>query len=582
MSIGFTTVAVGAGTTVLGQSVTPFNQTSTVPSSTPLASYYKSTGGGLTFYGDNDSTDLVTAQTVPYAELLYPVAVGVQSTVTVNNIPTGTTSSGDPLTTSFVQTATVSDFETVSVDAGVFANTAKQVFSQTGTITDTKTGQSIPYSGTQTTWLAPNVGIVKVQATTAAGGTTISTENLGLRGYTLNGTTHGLGDPFTLIPNPFSRYSTMTGVQPATATNGSIFLTAIASTSGGIIGQMNDSSGALLGKLTFWNANSSVATWFDGSNFEVATVWNSGSAVGLYVQRVTPSGQQLDAPSGYLATTYSHCVASQYVIAVAPAPSGALVLTYCVDNTDTPQIVGVLVNSNGQPSAGGDFVIYSPVGANTNPVVAFNGTNFLVSWMAFPSAGGALYGLRVSQTGSVLDASPVLIGNVSPPTSAMPPSMASDGTNYFLAWEEQRNPGDAASNLSEIYGARISPALTLLDGTASSPGFLLSVNGARGRYDPVVAYNGTEFLAAWEDDNGDPSEVLGVTGVRVSTSGVLTSGAGFEIAISGPEINPASGLSQTSNTPLYLLLSMGASPNATLITWTPLNEGLAGVIVNPF
>ena len=63
-------------------------------SSSVLNSYYYQSDGGLTYLGDNDTSDLVTPQIIPYVQLLYPVATGIQSTIAATNLSDGKDSGG--------------------------------------------------------------------------------------------------------------------------------------------------------------------------------------------------------------------------------------------------------------------------------------------------------------------------------------------------------------------------------------------------------------------------------------------------------------------------------------------------------
>ncbi len=123
----------------------------------------------------------------------------------------------------------------------------------------------------------------------------------------------------------------------------------------------------------------------------------------------------------------------------------------------------------------------------------------------------AVVGMTVSLTvpGSVLEraAYPVTIDPVispeyavSDPTFRPPdgdqtvPSVAFDGTNYLIVWEDHR------TNTGDIYGARVSEAGVLLDPggiSISQPGFE--------QLTPSVAFGGTNYLVTWADNRTDLS-----------------------------------------------------------------------------
>src|SRR5207244_3007283 len=93
------------------------------------------------------------------------------------------------------------------------------------------------------------------------------------------------------------------------------------------------------------------------------------------------------------------------------------------------------------------------------PRVAFDGTNYLVAWQDSRSGTNFdIYGARVSQAGAVLDPAGIPISTAA--NNQNVPSVAFDGTNYLVAWEDARNGG---ANPYDIYGARVSQAGTVLD-----------------------------------------------------------------------------------------------------------------------
>jgi hypothetical protein len=85
------------------------------------------------------------------------------------------------------------------------------------------------------------------------------------------------------------------------------------------------------------------------------------------------------------------------------------------------------------------------------PSVAYDGANYLVVWDDHRSG---ICGARVSPAGSVLDPAGI-------PISALTdgaPKVTFDGTNYVIVWDDFRG-----SSSADIYGARVTPAGTVLD-----------------------------------------------------------------------------------------------------------------------
>jgi len=71
------------------------------------------------------------------------------------------------------------------------------------------------------------------------------------------------------------------------------------------------------------------------------------------------------------------------------------------------------------------------------------------------------------------------------------PSVAFDGTNFLVTWQDTRDiPTDTSSN---IYACRATPSLQVLD----SAGILVA--GTREEdYVPAVCWGGSDYLVAWQ------------------------------------------------------------------------------------
>ena len=138
-----------------------------------------------------------------------------------------------------------------------------------------------------------------------------------------------------------------------------------------------------------------------------------------------------------------------------------------------------------------------------------------------------IYGARIA-FGSVIGPNPVV---VSPPrpdfTFPRSPAVAWNGTNYLVAWSD-----DNSGNL-DLFGARVDPSGTVLDPTG------INVSSAPGDQDvPAIASNGTDFLVVWSDTrSGSTSDVYGS---RVSGAGSVLNTAGLPVsAASGDQSFPA-------------------------------------------
>jgi hypothetical protein len=175
---------------------------------------------------------------------------------------------------------------------------------------------------------------------------------------------------------------------------------------------------------------------------------------------------------------------------VSPGPSASSDISAA---RVTPQGVvldpqGILVSTSGPLSS-------APQVENVH--VAFDGANYLVVWRKFLSNGiipptAEVHGARISQTGALLD------GPASGQGFAIntfqegkgEPVVVFDGSNFLVAWGGGSFFSDAA-----MYGARISPAGQVVEGAPTTLGVLLSNTGFADL--PAVCTNGTNVMLTW-------------------------------------------------------------------------------------
>ena len=158
-------------------------------------------------------------------------------------------------------------------------------------------------------------------------------------------------------------------------------------------------------------------------------------------------------------------------------------------------------------------------GEQFEPVVAFDGANFLVVWEDYRGARYSdIWGARVTPQGTVLDVSGFIISQGA--DDQVLPALGFDGTNFLVVWQDYRS-----TYHSDIYGARVTTGGAVLDPL----GFVITEAG-NGQYSPVVSFGGADFLVVWQDCRVDP-ERPDITGRRVTPGGVvLDPDTGFVIA----------------------------------------------------
>lgn len=187
-------------------------------------------------------------------------------------------------------------------------------------------------------------------------------------------------------------------------------------------------------------------------------------------------------------------------------------------------IYGIIENNGQTPPY--PFQICTAPGDQRNPVVAWDGTNYLVAWQDTRSGNSSdISAVRVTPQSNVLEGNSAQDAGVAICTAIndqFHPSLVWGGKNYLLAWEDFRN------NSGKIYTMRISKDLQLLDGSPTTGGLL--IGGGDGlQVKPKVAWNGTNYFVVWESHKSESSS--DIYGCRVSPSGQLLDTPGIGAAL---------------------------------------------------
>ena len=147
-------------------------------------------------------------------------------------------------------------------------------------------------------------------------------------------------------------------------------------------------------------------------------------------------------------------------------------------------------------------------GEQRDPVVASDGSNFLIVWTDYRNGTPAIYGTLMDSSGNSLDGGfPIATRG----ETQCAPDVAFDGINYLVVWQ-------GYSYCSYINGARVTVSGQVLD-TAG-----LVINASPGNHCPKVAFDGTNFCVVWDKSSSQ------IFGARVTTGGVVLDPAGFFVA----------------------------------------------------
>ena len=541
---------------VHGVNATAFQTTGTASIVTPQTDYYTSTGGGLTYYGNNDLNDPITSALVPAKVLAFPVQNGTVSDINATGLPAGVADNGDPIVFNVKQTTAVVNIGTVAVAAGSFANAVRVDQTVTGSAVETKTNQVLPIQGTETTWFAPGVGVVRDSQSSSIAGAPLATQDLSLRSYTVNGVFHGIGTPFPLFASAASWGNSAPTVNGGkSATDGNVVANVLLD--GSWMLQISSPTGAVITTEVF--ADPVKGVFFDGTNFQVLTLHGSG----YYAQRFSPHGTRIDSAPGNLVTPLVAGCGEDWPSFASGTDRTLAVMVCSHPLTSRGQIYGMVIPHDGSASTSGLFVIHThgtSEGEDSAPMAASDGANYLVTWVLTPATGPRqqIVAAPVSTFGSVSGAFPIVVSDAGCQQS---PDVAFDGVNYMVVWLDARflacgQPG------GQIYGMRVSTRGELLDGLSSTGGFAISSNdtGSGLPWGAVIGFNGSDYLVAWSDLSGSPGVApRGVLAERVSASGRVLTTAPF--ALSGKPV------SNGASTQPFMLTSRAFSTHNAYISW---------------
>ncbi len=221
----------------------------------------------------------------------------------------------------------------------------------------------------------------------------------------------------------------------------------------------------------------------------------------------------------------------------------------------------VLYNRGEALRTTGEFIVdtsiyTSEVHDQSMPSIAFDGTNYLVVWedtRGYKANAYDVFCARVAPTGTVLD--PLgLIVTIAPGDQRYP-AVAFDGNNFLVVWEDRRRrPSDS----SDIYGARVSRTGAVLD----SNGIKISTK-VTGQTQNAVAFDGSNYMVVWNYIYGQRVSYYYVYGARISQDGNVLDTGGIQI---------------TDNFRVKSMPSVGFDGTNYLVVWQ--SSGICGARVS--
>ena len=298
-----------------------------------------------------------------------------------------------------------------------------------------------------------------------------------------------------------------TGVTPAVASNGSVFLL-VWSDGADIYGSRIDATGNILDSIPISTASgvqSQPQVASNGTDFLVTWTDGRNADTDIYAARVTSAGVVSDPNgitiySGTRVQEWPHVASNgtDYLVAWHDDASGA--------NYD---VFATRVSTAGVVEDGTGLAIAATSKNEWYPSVGSLNGQYLVTWDEFrDTVQGDLYGRFVATNGTMSAAGGFLISGA--PVQQMYAAIATNGDGYVVAWDDTRS-----TTSFDIYAAHVAT-----DGTVAEPNGLPISTQANHQLFPAMASNGYDFFLAWEDDRGNSKDVYGdlLSGSTVSTA----------------------------------------------------------------
>jgi hypothetical protein len=287
----------------------------------------------------------------------------------------------------------------------------------------------------------------------------------------------------------------------------------------------------------------------------------------IYGARINTNGSLIDMTGIPICTTPGNQRAPQ----VAAGEGGYLVVW--ADDRNGADIYGTPVSSGGVVGRPEGIPICAAVGEQANPAVSANSNSFLVVWAdARAGTGPHLYGTRVSRAGLVLNESGFPIGPQFGSQGA--PTVGSNGDDFLVAWH------DATSVLYRtIHAARITSA-----GVVADPDAIPISTRAGVQISPSVASDGHDYLVVW-NDNRNSASGFDIYGARVTSAGSVSDPDGIAICTAPAEqYVPTIGAGSEGYLVAWLDHRNGRSGSfdiyGTRLTWAGVVQDVDGIAIS--
>ncbi|PKN21091.1 MAG: hypothetical protein CVU65_17550 [Deltaproteobacteria bacterium HGW-Deltaproteobacteria-22] len=234
----------------------------------------------------------------------------------------------------------------------------------------------------------------------------------------------------------------------------------------------------------------------------------------VYAARVMPDGSLVDTVGGFAVAAGA---GGQGTPAVAADGAGGVTLAYSDDARGESAVWLVGVAAGG--SVGTALQVSDAARPGFAPAMARGDGGVFVAWHAFDGLTQQVEGAFVADGGAVLWGPQVLAASQS---VQLRPTVAWDGTQFLVAWEDNRD--------------RVYNVVGVLVGNEGSVSAAVTLGAAdRNQFLPSATHDGEHFVVVWEESTDTGSDIraqrVDATGAPVdATAAYVTQGASPERA----------------------------------------------------
>lgn len=497
-----------------GVSTQPLRTTNPRNSLKSATQFFTINDTGIENTGNDDTTDLITPELVPYSEAKFPIQICSTFQQYDATVDSGhdldADGKNDPMR--LVSEVWMRALEDVDTPIGTFTDALRVEYKTTATITGTKTGMSGSTEETSVEWYAPGVGPVKRTVTNEQ-----ETIEEALYGFGVDATGRGADvlDPLATGIADAGSDQDSPG-RPAVASDGNGFLVIYVDDSGlspALQGLLLSKAGAVEKSFSLDESGRAPSAAYDGQSYFVAFE----SSTGIDAVRLGPDGTKLGTAIPVAANTTSNVIEPDVAFG-----GDAFLVAYSRYNGTEWDLAATRVSTAG--SVLGDTAVSNAPRNQGAPAVAFDGTNFLVAWSDARNdtdigENTDIYAARIATDGTVIDATGIAVATSTAPESDV--DVTYDGSRFVLAWYTSRNASFIGDG--DIHAGRLGSDGALLDGDAPTGGIAINTTD-RSKGHPRVARFGTGALVVWDSQDFDTNSA-GILGARLDQNGALLDGA---------------------------------------------------------